>query len=716
MRNRSFLQQYFLLLFLFIVSPLIAQQNDFRRAINPFQIRNADGAAYDFALLGGFNQPRPQFVDFDLDGDADLFVQESGDELIYFENTGSATMPQLEWRTDHFENLHVGIWFKFADIDADGDADLLTDSPGSLIRIFRNENNHFELVADSLVDTAGNFIITDFPNIPEVTDIDCDGDLDLFFGLQTGAISFYENMGMDENNLPRFAFVTNEFQNILIVGIGKRNRSEKSISEQLHGASALTFADIDNDGAKDMFWGDFFSRSLYFLENLGTCTIPRIAITTNRFPPQDTLLTGGFNIPHFVDIDGDGDLDLFAGVLGGAFSSPKDDVDNFYFYENNGTPFLPAFKLQSSRFLSSLDIGESTLPALTDFDGDGDLDLFIGNEADTASTNSGHVYLFENIGSAQKPEFMLKDSDFLKNDSLGFNPSPAFVDIDADQDLDLFIGEFEGNLNFFRNTGSRQNPSFQLESEKFADIDIGNNSMPAFADVDNDGDFDLFVGEFFGNIDFFRNDGSANNPLFVLDTTHYFGIDVGTYSSPAFVDADGDGDLDLYIGTGDGELKFYRNIGSVASASFEAEADFPHAVMQRATPVIADLDADSDLDLLAGGSRGGLFYFENTGIAEPGDGKNLPATILLFQNYPNPFNPETIIRYQLTTASDVTLTIFDQLGRKVMIFAQQNQPAGIHRAVWDGRDAKGQAVASGIYLYRLKAGTFVQTRKMLLIR
>jgi hypothetical protein len=93
-----------------------------------------------------------------------------------------------------------------------------------------------------------------------------------------------------------------------------------------------------------------------------------------------------------------------------------------------------------------------------------------------------------------------------------------------------------------------------------------------------------------------------------------------------------------------------------------------------------------------------------------------PYKFALHQNYPNPFNPETAISYQLAAASDVTLTIFDQLGREVLTFVRGSQPAGSHRVVWDGRDKTGQTVASGIYLYLLQAGSFVQMRKMLLIR
>jgi flagellar hook assembly protein FlgD len=88
----------------------------------------------------------------------------------------------------------------------------------------------------------------------------------------------------------------------------------------------------------------------------------------------------------------------------------------------------------------------------------------------------------------------------------------------------------------------------------------------------------------------------------------------------------------------------------------------------------------------------------------------------LQQNYPNPFNPETTIRYDLPVQAEVRLTIFDVLGRTVRTLIEQKQPAGGHSAVWDGRDDRGRQLASGLYLYRVTAGEFHKTAKMLLLK
>ncbi|MCB0306255.1 MAG: T9SS type A sorting domain-containing protein, partial [Calditrichaeota bacterium] len=84
--------------------------------------------------------------------------------------------------------------------------------------------------------------------------------------------------------------------------------------------------------------------------------------------------------------------------------------------------------------------------------------------------------------------------------------------------------------------------------------------------------------------------------------------------------------------------------------------------------------------------------------------------------YPNPFNPETMISYQLSVVSDVELTIYDILGRKVVTLMDARQDAGRYQVRWDGRDRLGRMAGAGVYYYRLSADTFHDTKKMLLLK
>jgi hypothetical protein len=92
-------------------------------------------------------------------------------------------------------------------------------------------------------------------------------------------------------------------------------------------------------------------------------------------------------------------------------------------------------------------------------------------------------------------------------------------------------------------------------------------------------------------------------------------------------------------------------------------------------------------------------------------GEHVPAQTLLHQNYPNPFNPSTIIRYELPKSSTVRLSVYDMLGREVSMLVNERKDAGVHEATFDA-----SGLSSGVYLCRLQAGDFVQTRKLLLVR
>jgi len=94
----------------------------------------------------------------------------------------------------------------------------------------------------------------------------------------------------------------------------------------------------------------------------------------------------------------------------------------------------------------------------------------------------------------------------------------------------------------------------------------------------------------------------------------------------------------------------------------------------------------------------------------------LPDEFVLEANYPNPFNPQTTIEFGLPRDAEVRLEVYNLLGQCVTILVDGHLSAGRHRIDWDGTDADGQPVASGVYLYRLTADSFVSTRKMVLLK
>ncbi|MBU0984529.1 MAG: T9SS type A sorting domain-containing protein [candidate division Zixibacteria bacterium] len=108
--------------------------------------------------------------------------------------------------------------------------------------------------------------------------------------------------------------------------------------------------------------------------------------------------------------------------------------------------------------------------------------------------------------------------------------------------------------------------------------------------------------------------------------------------------------------------------------------------------------------------------FEAVTVALSGVGLGLPTSYSLEQNYPNPFNPSTIIAYSLPQAGAVSLEVFNVLGQRVVTLVDEHQAAGYYEQTWDGRNAGGQSVSSGVYFYRVTSENFVDTKKMMLLK
>ena len=95
---------------------------------------------------------------------------------------------------------------------------------------------------------------------------------------------------------------------------------------------------------------------------------------------------------------------------------------------------------------------------------------------------------------------------------------------------------------------------------------------------------------------------------------------------------------------------------------------------------------------------------------------SLPTEFQVYDNYPNPFNPTTTISYGLPTDAAVNITIYDMMGRRVKIVFDGDQNAGFRSHWWDATNNDGKSVSAGIYLYTIRAGELIQTRKMVLIK
>ena len=626
------------LLLLALASHVAAAQSDsFVRRMDPFPVSDSAGHRIAWPFLGGLDHPRPQLVDIDGDGDLDLFVQEYTGRMMFFENVGTRDSAAFAFRSDDYQGLDIGEWSRFVDYDGDGDLDLFSESPYSYIRVFRNIGNphdaHFALAADTLRDTIGAPIFSDRQNIPQITDVDCNGRLDLLLGRASGMVTRYEAAGVGDAGVPRFAFVTDSFQGIQIIGAQFGNDAMPGAAmpggvsppgpgpgpyhpPSMHGANTMIVTDLDQDGDPDILWGDYFEAGLLWLVNSGSCRHPRIGRDTVHFPGNAPIRTSGYNAPAVGDLTGDGKLDVLVGVLGGAYNPDVTSTQNLYYLKQTG-PLQ--WTLETKDFLPSIDVGSESSPALVDLDGDGDLDLVIGNKLDPEHPRTAALLVYRNTGSATAPEFKEAERIPIAGD---FHLAPAFGDLDGDGKPDLILGTWRSSLLYYHNDGTRQTPRFTLADSAVVTLTRGSYAMPALVDIDGDGDLDLFVGESSGEINYYRNDGSPKRPRFTLVSDVYDSIEVGRRSAPSFADLNGDGLPDMIIGTEAGPTVVYRNAGTRSAPKFVRDSALTLQLLPLSAPAAGDLDGNGTPELVVGNAGGGLIYFENRG--RPADRRRKP--------------------------------------------------------------------------------------------
>jgi hypothetical protein len=560
------------------------------REVAPFPVQDSAGARYDMPFLGGFNTPRPQLLDLDGDGDLDLLVQEYTNRLVLLTNegTGASGVPRFAFASDHWAGLDAGEWSRFVDVNGDGRLDAFGELPFSYLRLWTRTPAATPTftASDSLRDTDGRAIFADRQNIPQFVDLDCDGRLDLLIGRVAGTILRYEAEAA--GGTPAFRLLTERFEDLeIITGQGSR-----------HGANTMAFADVDGDGDLDLVWGDFFEPGLLLFENTGSCAEPALRREPVHFPASAPVRTSGYNAPAFGDADGDGRLDLVVGVVGGAYDPNRTTIANLLYYAGTAGH---GFALRTDRLLSQVDLGSESLPALLDLDGDGDLDLVVGNKLEPVEKGTARLWRFENVGSRTSPQFRLRGALPIRG---RYHLAPAAGDLDGDGDPDLLLGGFGAQVAFARNEGG----AFAVVDSAIVTIPRGSNTTPALGDLDGDGDLDLLVGEASGAIDFYRNDGDRTTPRFVLVSETFDSLKPGRRSAPHLADLDHDGDLDLLVGSDEGGLVLYRNEGTRQVWRFVRDAGFAPELPPMSAPTTGDLRGTGRLDLLVGNSGGGLVY------------------------------------------------------------------------------------------------------------
>ena len=278
----------------------------------------------------------------------------------------------------------------------------------------------------------------------------------------------------------------------------------------------------------------------------------------------------------------------------------------------------PAFQTSTTNPFGLTTVGTRSTPVFADLDGNGVLDLFVGN-------GDGNTTYFENTGTSANPVFSASTTNPFGITDVGANASPTFADVDGNGNLDLFIGSKDGNIAYFENTGTPASPSFASASlNPFGVATISGllpGAYPTFADLDGNGNLDLFVGAKDGSIHYFENTGTASTPAFAASSVNPFGLSSLTgQAKPVFVDLDDDGDLDLFAGDGAGNIVYFENTGTSTSPAFTASSSNPFGITPlaagNANPAFADLDGNGILDLFVGSNDGNVVAFTNAQVPD----------------------------------------------------------------------------------------------------
>lgn len=575
-----------------------------------------NGQTLDLAWAGGLNSAQLSEVDLNGDGLKDLFVfDRSGRSILTFLNdgtpgSGAYRLTRAYDQVVPFPTLHD--WALFRDYNCDGKEDLFTYSNAGFA-VYKNTSTgadlSFELVdpqvkADYVMQTGSvvrtNLLILSV-DMPGLVDVDGDGDLDILtFGVwDPSHVGYFKNLSMElygtcdslafrERNKCWGFFAENANNNSISLNVecpynlpNPEMRPEDWVNmlpdDRAHAGSSVTPLDLNGDGVKDLLLGDISYNNIVALYNGGDVSAALMAAVDSLYPSTDVPVDLPlYPAAYHLDVDNDGDHDLVFCPNVGPLSLGRNQRSVFL-YRNVGSDTSPVFEKQDESLFQDrmLDFGEGAFPVAFDHDGDGLMDLVVANHGYYIEPNDGYVgkmALLRNTGTATAPAFDLVTDDYMGLSSLGLGTSmyPAFADVDGDGDKDMYIGDALGRLHYFRNVSTGPVADFQLAQALIPDasgttLDVGQFATPQFFDVDGDGLLDLLIGERNGNVNYYRNTATAAAPAWTLVEDSIGGIvtAVGfevTGSSVPQMYVNADGEREILLGTESGQLMRYGNI------------------------------------------------------------------------------------------------------------------------------------------------------------
>lgn len=613
------------------------------------------------AWVGGLNSVQLSDIDLDFDGDKDLFVFDRATDQVYTFINNSGTYVYDSQYESRFPKMNS--WALLRDYNCDGKEDIFTYYLGG-IQVWENTSNatdgiQFELVVEQILSKqrSGNMVnlYVSSVDIPAIDDIDGDGDLDvLTFGILGTYLEYNKNLSVENNgdcsalefevfnycwgHFSESGSGTNEvFLNDVCsdnVTNPERNGNNANNNSDIkkhgaHSGSTVLSFDVDGNGVKDLLLGDASFNSVVMLRNddIGVNANSAMVEQDVSFPSYDVPIDVNiFPATFYVDVTNDGVKDLIISPNNRIQSENKTSV---YLYVNNGTNDVPVFAYSKNNFLQEdmIDVGSASFPVPFDYNRDGVMDLIVANYGDFDKVTSQYqtkLALFENTGTITSPEFTLIDDDYLELSTLGFTQSvyPSFGDLDNDGDLDLIVGDAEGILHYFQNTGGAGVANFVLDASPLKDaanltLDVGIAAYPFLYDLDNDGDLDLVIGERNGNLNHYDNIGTPSNHSFkyITDTLGKINVNEDGYivgHSIPFLFKNANGNTQLFVGSERGMVHYYSSIDGNLTGTFALSSDNVDGINigYQSAPALYDFDNDGKLDMILGNLRGGLAYYK----------------------------------------------------------------------------------------------------------